>query len=96
MGKTKEMNFSFLKKFNFKNLDKALDKIEKGFTAFSKGMNQFNTMMDQMTKELKTDFEKQNKRHSERESRNKENLKKIWGNSENKVWSDKKSKESLF
>lgn len=90
------MNFSFLKKFNFENLDKALNKLEKGFSAFSKGLNSFNKGMDDMTNQLKTDFEAQDKRHSERETRNKEHLKKIWGNSESKIWSDKKSKESLF
>jgi len=85
-----------LDNFTFKNLDKALNKIEKGFTAFSKGMNEFNKMMDSMTKELKTDFEAQDKRHSERERRNKEHLKKFYGNSNVKIWSDKKSNESLF
>jgi len=45
--------------------------------------------MDSMTKELGADIEKSDRRGKERERRNKENLKKIWGNSNTKIWSDK-------
>jgi len=101
------MNFKkFLKKFNQKNLDKTLEKIDKGMATFDRGMAVFNKSirdfgdsMDNMNKEFQSDNRRSHKDHSVRERRNKENLSKIWGNGHSnhpKIWSDKKSKESLF
>lgn len=85
--------------FTFENLDKALLKIENGFTAFQNGMTQFNKGIDDMMKELKFDFDAQDSRRSERQKINSKHLKKIWSNSNSsnvKIWSDEKSKESIF
>jgi len=92
------MNFKkLLKKFNLKNLDKALNKMEKIFTAFSNGLNSFNKGMDDMMDQLSSDFKKSDRRKKSRAIKDRENLDKIFGSKSNvKIWSDKKSKESLF
>ena len=70
---------SFLNKINLKNLDKTLQSFDKGMAMFNKGMQQFSDSMDSITKEILSDIEKSNKRATEQERKNKENLKKIWG-----------------
>ena len=94
------MNFkNFLKKtFTFENLDKALNSIEKGFVTFQKGMNEFNKQMDSFSDGIKSHYEESDRNSKVRETRNKEHLKKLWGSDSSnvKIWSDKKSNESLF
>ena len=63
---------SFLSKFTLKNFD-------KGMSVFNKAVKDFGDSMDVVTKEFSSDIEKSNKRASEQERKNKENLKKIWG-----------------
>lgn len=88
-----------LDNFTFENLDKALNKIEKGFTAFQNGMDQFNKGVNDFTKELKFDLDTQDQNNYERQKINSKHLKKLWGNSNSsnvKIWSDKKNNETLF
>lgn len=60
-------------------------------------MSDFGKSMDSITKELSIDIQKSNNFAEEREKINKKNLDKIYGNSNHtKIWSDKKSNESLF
>ena len=70
---------SFLRKFTLKNFDKIMTKFNKGMSEFNKAVNDFGDSMDKVTKEFSGDIEKSNKRAEERERKNKENLKKIWG-----------------
>ena len=70
---------SFLNKINLKNLDKTLQSFDKGMAMFNKAVKDFGDSMDKVTKEFSGDIEKSNKRAEERERKNKENLKKIWG-----------------
>ena len=76
---------SLLKKINLKNLDSGLESFGKFMDSFSKGIDEFGKSMDAMTKELGGD---QSNRKSE-EKKNQDNLKKIFGNSDVKIWSDK-------
>jgi len=62
----------FLSKFTLKNFD-------KGMSVFNKAVKDFGDSVDVVTKEFSSDIEKSNKRASEQERKNKENLKKIWG-----------------
>jgi len=75
---------SVLKQINLKNFD-------KGMSEFNKSMKQFGNAMDSMTKELSTDIKKSNERAESQAKRGKENMKKIWGKSDVKIWSDKKT-----
>ena len=82
--KIKASLLSVLKQINLKNFD-------KGIGIFNKSMKQFGNAMDSMTKELSTDIKKSNKRAESQAKRGKENMKKIWGKSDVKIWSDKKT-----
>ena len=61
-------------------------------------MNEFKKQMDSFNDVIKSHYEEYDRTSKERESKNKENLNKLWGNSKSnvKIWSDKKTKESLF
>jgi len=80
---------SLLKKINLKNLDLALESLGRGMDSFSKIIDEFGKSMDSMTKELSSDFKESDERKIFEEKKNKENLKKIFGNSNVKIWSDK-------
>jgi len=96
MGK-EEMNFSFLKKINLKNLDLALVKLEKCMSAFSKGVRAFNDSMDKVTKEFSNDVERSRIVSNDRERINKHHMKKLYGESKhNSIWSNEKNNETLF
>ena len=70
---------------------------QKNMDSFNKAMSDFGKSMDSVTKELSNDVSKSNENTKKREAINKKNLDKIYGNSKHtKIWSDKKSKESLF
>ena len=69
----------FLKKFNSENLDKYLKKFDKGMSVFNKAVKDFGDSMDGVTKEFSSDIEESNKRRKEYERKDRENLKKIWG-----------------
>jgi len=86
-----------LDNFTFENLNKALNKIEKGFTAFSNVMNQFSKGMDDMMDQLSSEYKKSDRRKKSRAIKDRENLDKIFGSKSNvKIWSDKKNNETLF
>ncbi len=80
--KFKVIVLSILKEINQKNLDKVMD-------SFSKGMNEFGKSMDAVTKELGQDVTKSNRKSKLESSKNQDNLKKIFGDSKPKLWSDK-------
>jgi len=82
--KIKASLLSVLRQINLKNFD-------KGMGIFNKSMKQFGNAMDSMTKELSTDIKKSNERAESQAKRGKENMKKIWGKSDVKIWSDKKT-----
>jgi len=87
-----KINLSFLKKINFENFNKALEKFDKGMSVFNKTVKDFGDSMDIVTKEFSSDIEKSNKRVKEQERKNKENLKKIWGDKKWKTIIQKASK----
>jgi len=70
---------SILKKFNAKNINNAIDALNKGTNAFNKAVQDFGNSMDTITKEISSDIEKSNRESKIREKKNKENLEKIWG-----------------
>ena len=70
---------SIFKKFNAKNINNAIDSLNKGTNVFNKAVQDFGDSMDTITKEMTTDIEKSNKESKAREKKNKENLEKIWG-----------------
>ncbi len=62
--------------------------ITKSINVLDSGLKEFGKSMDYITKELSSDIEQSNaKSHSESE-KNKENLKKIYGDSKVKLWND--------
>lgn len=74
-----ELIVHILKKFNTENLDKSLKKFDSGMSEFNKTVKDFGDSMDKVTKEFSSDIGESNKRATEQERKNKENLKKIWG-----------------
>ncbi len=72
----------FLRKFTLKNFDKALEKFDKGMNEFNKAVKDFGDSMVAVTKEFSSDIEESNKRRKEYERKNKDNLQKLWGKSE--------------
>ena len=89
--KLKNTLLSILSKINLKNFDKGMGIFNKNMNKFNKSMKQFGNAMDSMTKELSTDIKKSNERAESQAKRGKENMKKIWGKSDVKIWSDKKT-----
>ena len=81
----------FLKKFNLKNLDKALTKFDKGMSEFKKTVKDFGDSMGSMTKEMSSDVEKSNKKSKLEAKKNQRNIDKLWGKpkSNTKIWLDK-------
>jgi hypothetical protein len=63
---------AFFKKFNMMNISKGID-------TFNKVIQDFGDSMDAMTQELSSDVEKSNREFKVREQKDRENLKKIWG-----------------
>jgi len=71
---------SELEKITFENLDKTIKVFEKTMGDISNGINSFQNGMDDMLHELESDFERSDKRRKTREQKDRDNLKKIWGN----------------
>ena len=96
---------SIMKLVTFENVGKLMDSFSKGMkefdkfmVSFNKGVQDFGKSMGTIDREMSSDV-RSSQEHRERESRkNQKNVEKLWGKSNNKVkiWSDKKSKESLF
>ena len=82
--KIKASLLSVLRQINLKNFD-------KGMSEFNKSMKQFGNAMDSMNDDLSDDIEESKKRAKFEEEKNKKNLDKIWGKSDVKIWSDKKT-----
>jgi len=57
-----------------------LTNISKGIDTFNKVIQDFGNSMDTMTRELSSDVEKSHRESKAREQKDRENLKKIWGN----------------
>jgi len=79
---------SFFDKINMKNIDKALVSFGKGMDAFSKIIDEFGKSMDSMTKELSADIKESDERQITTAKKNQDNIKKLFGNSKIKIWSD--------
>ena len=75
----KKFIITILKKFNAKNINNAIDMLNKGTKTFNKAVQDFGDSMDTITKEMSSDIEKSNKTAKIREKKNKENLEKLWG-----------------
>ena len=75
----KKFIITILKKFNVKNINKAIVSLSKGINTFNKAVQDFGDSMDTMTREMSSDIEKSNKDAKIREKKNKENLEKLWG-----------------
>jgi len=71
---------SELEKITFENLDKTIKVFEKTMGDISNGINSFQNGMDDMLHELESDFERSDRRAKIREQKDRDNLKKIWGN----------------
>ena len=91
--KIKSKLLPFLAKINQKNLNRGMAQFDKGMSIFNKALNDFGSAMDSMTKEFST-TENSNKQSDFEGKKNKENLKKLLGNStknQTPLWSEKKS-----
>ena len=96
---------SILRLITPENMGKLMDSFNKGMkefdkfmVSFNKGVQDFGNSMGTIDREMSSDV-RSSQEHRKREStKNQRNVQKLWGNSNNKVkiWSDKKSKESLF
>lgn len=75
--------------FNAKNLSKANELLTKSINTFDSGLKEFGKAMDSITKELSNDVEQSREKSHREERKNQDNLKKIYGNSKVKLWSDK-------
>ena len=75
----KKFIISILKKFNAKNINNAIDALNKGTNAFNKAVQDFGDSMNTISNEMSSDIEKSNRDVKIREKKNKENLEKIWG-----------------
>ena len=78
------MNFSIkniIRKINAENIDKAMKSFNKGINTFDKIMADFGNSMDQLTKEINQTSQNNVKiwSDSKTNSKDKENLDKIWG-----------------
>jgi len=78
-----ELVAHILKKLNTENLNNSLKKFDSGMSEFNKAVKDFGDSMDKVTKEFSSDIEESNKRVTEQERKNKENLKKIMGKRKN-------------
>ena len=74
--------------FNAENLAKTNEIITKSVNAFDSGLKEFGKSMDTITGELSNDVKQFKERANERQQRDKENIKKIYGDSKVKLWSD--------
>ena len=91
--KIKSKLLPFLAKINLKNLDRGMAQFDKCMSVYNKALNDFGSAMDSMTKEFST-TENSNKQSDFEGKKNKENLKKLFGNStKNQIplWSEKKT-----
>ncbi len=75
----KKFIITTLKKFNAKNINSAIDVLNRGTNTFNKAVQDFGNSMNTMTKEMSSDIEKSNRASEIRAKKDKENLKKIWG-----------------
>ena len=92
--KVKSTTLGILSKINIKNLDRGMAQFDKCMSVFNKALNDFGSAMDSMTKELDSDIEKSRSKENFEGKKNKENLKKLLGNSTKSqilLWSEKKS-----
>lgn len=87
------------------NLKKILQSIMKLVTpenmcklmdSFNKGVQEFGDSMGKLDKEFSNDVKKSNNNKKSESRKNQKNIDKIFGSKKQKIWSDKKSKESLF
>jgi len=74
------------------------ENVGKSIDTFNKGVQDFSKSMDSITKEFSGDISKSKKRGRSESKKNQKNIEKLFGSSKSnvKIWSDKKSKESLF
>ena len=87
---------SILKIINFENFDKTMKAFDKGMAEFNKGMQDFGDSMGKIDKDFSKDVRKSNINAEKRAKKDRDNLDKIFGSKKQNIWSDKKSKESLF
>ena len=91
----RKISQSIMKLITPENIGKAFDTFNKGVDFFNKSVKEFGDSMGKMNKEFSEDIVKSNKRSKSQENKNKQNLEKLFGPKKS-IWSDKKSKESLF
>ena len=87
--KVKSTTLGILSKINIKNLDRGMAQFDKYMAQFNKAVSDFGSAM-----ELGSDIEKSRSREKFESKKNKENLKKLFGNSTKSqipLWSEKKS-----
>jgi len=75
-----------------------IENVDKSIITFNKGVQEFSKNMDSITKEFSGDISKSRKKGRSESKKNQKNIEKLFGSSKSnvKIWSDKKSKESLF
>ena len=75
--------------FISENLSKVDKMITKSVNALDSGLKQFGDSMDSITKELSNDVEQSSAKSHRESKKNQDNLKKIYGDSKVKLWSDR-------
>ncbi len=68
----REYIIKILEKINMKNINQGID-------IFNNAVQDFGKSMDSLTREMSAEIEKSNRESEARESKNQENLDKIWG-----------------
>ena len=84
----KNIRDTITSKLTLKNLDSCLKSIDSGITTFSKGVDSFSKSMQSFNDEFSDDIRKSDKRRKSESRKNKQNIDKLFGKNNTKIWSD--------
>lgn len=84
----KNIRDTITSKLTMTNLDSCLKSLNSGLDSFSKGVNSFSDSMTSLNDEFSDDIRKSDKRRKSESKKNKQNIDKLFGKNNTKIWKD--------